>query len=398
MELRAHKWKPGTDEIVTHDVLAEYIQDTAQHNDLESAIQFNVRVDQLEKVGSQWNVHTSKLLTTEGKDRVDHSVHQFDAVVVASGHYHACNVPDIAGLQEWKRRWPDRIFHSKGYRNPEKFRDQNVLLVGAGVSSTDIARELGTIAKTTYQVSRGGAFDLPTSMLPENAIRIDEISSFEKVPGSYNLAASDPLPGTVTLKSGRKICGIHQVVLCTGYHMSYPFLRTLHADDVQPQNADETVLVTADGQQTHNLHKDIFYIPDPTLSFIGVPYHVATFSLFEFQAIALAAVYSGQAQLPNEQEMRRAYNERIARVGAGRGFHSLRGDGNEDGYVNELTELANQQRADNDRIEGHSLKWHEAYARRVVKLQALRRTAESTLSEADVDAQEALWQSLGPCV
>lgn len=45
----------------------------------------------------------------------------FDAVVVASGHYHAPRIPDIPGLPEAKARWPSRIFHSKRYRRPDSF-------------------------------------------------------------------------------------------------------------------------------------------------------------------------------------------------------------------------------------------------------------------------------------
>lgn len=57
---------------------------------------------------------------------------------------------------------------------------QNVLLIGAGVSSLDIAREISTTAKSIYQVSRGGIFDLPTSFLPPGATRISgEVRAFE---------------------------------------------------------------------------------------------------------------------------------------------------------------------------------------------------------------------------
>jgi ACS family pantothenate transporter-like MFS transporter len=49
---------------------------------------------------------------------------EFDAVVVANGHYHACKVPDIPGLKEWKSRWPSRVQHSKTYRLPNEFKDQ----------------------------------------------------------------------------------------------------------------------------------------------------------------------------------------------------------------------------------------------------------------------------------
>ena len=44
---------------------------------------------------------------------------KFDAVVVASGHYHAARVPNTPGLAEWKQRWPERVEHSKRYRKPE---------------------------------------------------------------------------------------------------------------------------------------------------------------------------------------------------------------------------------------------------------------------------------------
>jgi Flavin-binding monooxygenase-like len=49
---------------------------------------------------------------------------EFDSVVIASGHYHSPNVPDIPGLKEWKNRWPERVSHSKAYRRPDDFKDK----------------------------------------------------------------------------------------------------------------------------------------------------------------------------------------------------------------------------------------------------------------------------------
>lgn len=148
-------------------------------------------------------------------------------------------------------------------------------------------------------------------------------------------------------------------------------MRQYHADGMRAEDADEEVLVT-NGQQTHNLHKDIWYIPDPTLAFIGVPYHVATFTLFEFQAMALAAVFAGHAKLPSMEAMRQDYNGRLKQKGAGRTFHSLKARGQEIAYVNELVQLVSA------RLErpvvamtGHSERWHEAYARRWKRMEAL---------------------------
>ena len=54
-------------------------------------------------------------------------IQNFDAVVVASGHYHAPRVPTTPGLADWKKRWPDRVEHSKRYRKPENSENKVLL-------------------------------------------------------------------------------------------------------------------------------------------------------------------------------------------------------------------------------------------------------------------------------
>jgi hypothetical protein len=108
----------------------------------------------------------------------------------------------------------------------------------------------------------------------------------------------------------------------------------------------------------HNLHKDIFYIPDPTLAFVGVPYFTATFTLFEFQAMAVAAAFSGRAKLPTQEEMKREYVARVESKGLGKKFHNLRGKDAE--YVDELLAWVNQ--GEGERIGGHTEIWHKSKA------------------------------------
>lgn len=290
---------------------------------------------------------------------------------MASGHYHAPNIPDYPNLSAWKTAFSTRISHSKSYRSPAPFAGKNVLVVGAGVSSTDICRELGGVAKKVWQSSRGGEYDLLPSMLPDNCTRIGAIAGFSPLTSPTKLKHEDTLPGSVILSSGDTISDIHHIILATGYHMSYPFLSHLHADRLLPSQAPSTVLVTT-GQVTHNLHKDIFYIPDPTLAFIGVPYHVATFSLFEFQAMAVAAVFASSASLPKEEEMREEYEERVKRKGIGRKLHSLKDDEGEVLYAREMMEIVNQRRKEVDKVEGHTEEWFEAYRRRLVRMKERR--------------------------
>lgn len=235
-----------------------------------------------------------------------------------------------------------------------------MLLIGGSTSSVDIAKELEGIAKKSYQSTRNGTFDHPESMLPPSATRIPEVASFS-LKQHEAIAANAPIPGTVTLVDGQILTDIDRVVVATGYHCTFPFLSQYHNDALKPTEADEKVLVT-DGLQMHNLHKDIFYIPDPTLAFIGVPYYTATFSLFEFQAQTVAAVYSGQAQLPSKAEQRTEYNRRIEEKGYGRTFHSLRGQDAE--YANELRAWINPGivAAGGKPVEGHTNEWHEQFA------------------------------------
>jgi hypothetical protein len=381
---------------VSQSVVADYVQSAAIANGITGSVFLNTRVERVEKYGEGWRVETTTLDDTPLGLRYSHAAHHFDAVVASNGHYHATNIPDIPGLKEWKLAFPDRIQHSKLYRRASNFKDQNVLIVGAGVSSTDIARELGPVAKTVFQSSRGGPYDLTSHLLPDNAARVAGIRFFEPLVSSDAPTSQDVIPGTVILTDGTTLCNIHRVILATGYHSSLPFLRTLHADNLTSSQADDRVLIT-DGLQTHNLHKDIFYIPDPTLAFIGIPFHTATFSFFEFQAVALAQVLSGRVSLPDEDNMRAEYLQRLQKKGAGRPFHSMRGEGQEIGYVKDLVDWVNGRSADDNRFDegslmkGHSKKWFESYARRLVRMEALfKATRDSAIDRAVLDGQ-------GPC-
>ncbi|KAK7510479.1 pantothenate transporter [Phyllosticta citriasiana] len=361
----------GTPEFTSHTVIASYIQDIVKAHGIEQSIRFRTLVENAEKVEGKWEL---TIANNVGQPDGFQTTEGFDAIVVATGHYHAPRVPDIPGLRHWKTKWPSRVIHSKSYRTPEEFKNKNVLLIGAGTSSTDIAKEIGPLAKKIWQSARGGDFDFPAALLPENATRIGEIQFFDsfgpETDSSDSENASQPesdsfetgsIPGIVTLKSGHKLCDVDQVIVCTGYHVSLPFLKAYHEDETPPEKADERVIVT-DGTQYHNLHKDIFYIPDPTLAFVGVPYFTATFVLFDFQAKVVATVLSGNAELPERDAMREEYGKRVETKGFRKKFHSLKGQDVE--YVNELLDWVNADlaRRNRDPIQGHTDEFKTIYA------------------------------------
>ncbi|KAE8351279.1 hypothetical protein BDV28DRAFT_162473 [Aspergillus coremiiformis] len=338
LEVTLDEWPMGTPDTVRHDVVRQYIHDISVKVKAHDATVYGARVTALAKDGTTWRVSWS----TPQEDMTSSSCGNFDAVVVASGHYHAPRVPDIPGLAETKRKYGTRVLHSKEYRRPETFTNKTILMIGGGVSSVDIANDLSPVTNTIYQSTRKSKFDLDPSMLPQNAVRVDEISQFELHDhGDQPLSEDEPVPVSVHFESGQSLHGIDAIMLCTGYHLTLPFLRDYHRDTTPLHDADETVLIT-DGTQIHNLYKDIFYMPDPTLVFVGLPYYTFTFSVFDFQAIVAAQVLAGHVELPPEAEMRLAYMAKVHEVGLGKPFHSLLGT--EEVYVQDLLSWVNGSR------------------------------------------------------
>ncbi|KAJ5559155.1 Dimethylaniline monooxygenase N-oxide-forming [Penicillium sp. DV-2018c] len=367
LQTRLNKWPEGTALYVKHHVIKEYIQDTSKKAGVEHVTKYGARVTRVHKDGSKWTVHWTTLSDDEGLVESQESA-MFDSVIVASGHYHTPLVPDIRGLPEAKSQWPEKVFHSKSFRRSEDFEGKNVLLLGGGVSSLDIAKEISTTAKQVYQSTRNGAFDLPATALPSNATRIGEVDAFEL--SAPAVTANEHLPLTVHLKSGEIFQDIDYIILCTGYQMALPFLDEYNDYRSSAAEASESVLVT-DGTQVHNLHKDIFYIPDPTLAFVGIPFYVATFSLFEFQAIAVASFLSGIAQLPALADMRAEYENRVREKGHGRSFHSLQDS--ERAYVTDLMNWVNSGRSERglSLVEAHTETWIKEKAALVERLRLL---------------------------
>ena len=365
-------WPIDTPECIGQKGLEEYIQILSREHGVADVTAYNTRVDEVRKSSKRacWIIRTVSLQQAgqkRGTQLIRERLWEFDAVVVASGHYNLPRIPDIPGLRTWKDRFGDRVIHSKQYRGPEKYQGKNVLVIGGGVSSLDICRELYGIASASYQSVRGGMYDLPASMLPPNTERVPEVAEFsfdaDGDTPKLDLTDSKTIPGSVVFSTGRILTHIHHVIVATGYITSYPFLSQFHSDDIDAGAAGNSLLVTSEGSMVHNLHKDIFYIEDPTLSFVGAPYHVATFSLFDFQAQVVARVFSGDAQLPSRADMRKEYEARVKAKGLGRSLHSLHANAGELAYVNDLVSWMNEDvvLSGATPMQGHSNAWIERY-------------------------------------
>jgi hypothetical protein len=65
--LSINSWPAGTPTFVRHQVLAQYIQDTAAKSGVHEDTIFNTEVKRVAKVGSYWKVETSTLNSATGQ-------------------------------------------------------------------------------------------------------------------------------------------------------------------------------------------------------------------------------------------------------------------------------------------------------------------------------------------
>src|SRR3954447_1193805 len=108
-------------EFPTRDDWIRYLDDYARHHEL--AIEFGVEVERVEHADGGWRV-----VTRDG-------AHQASYTVMATGFDHDPHIPD----------WPGRdgfagdLLHASEYQDPEPFRGRDVLVVGPGVTGSEIA-------------------------------------------------------------------------------------------------------------------------------------------------------------------------------------------------------------------------------------------------------------------
>ncbi|KAJ7083236.1 hypothetical protein C8R44DRAFT_822580 [Mycena epipterygia] len=264
---------------------------------LSPVTSYSTRVEKLEKINSTetWRLTLRKLerLPESRRIRAEWWTEEFDAVVIATGPYVSPHVPEIAGIVDWsKAKSAGRysLYHSQSYRRPEGYRNKTVLIVGASVSASEIARD---IAPYTHRILASIRPHETLNPFPLRSLQrfpavtefFPEIARFEPL-GAHNKGIQD---GSIHLVNGTVLTGIDEVILATGY---------IHTNIFLPD-------FTPDGQPA-NLHWTGHYIPDPTLAYTNV----RPWTIGRYQSYAFAKVWEGTARLPTEKQMREDYDSR----------------------------------------------------------------------------------------
>lgn len=260
----------------------------------------------------------------------------FDAVVVAAGHYSVPFIPSTPGLASYSQHFPGRVLHSKAWRDPETYRGNRVLVVGASISGPDISYALAEyVERPLHSVVRGKyhPYSFDYAFQHPNILRRPPISHI----------TSDPKTDerTVHFEDGTKLEKVDYIIFGTGYSWTLHFLPELGS--------------TIRNNRLPNLYQHIFWREDPTLSFVGAVAAGFTFKVFEWQAVLAARFLAGRITLPFAEEQKRWEDDRIALKGDGTPFTALYPDFEE--YFETVREMAGEPKDGKGRSLPKFQKW-----------------------------------------
>ncbi|MES1909876.1 MAG: hypothetical protein MHM6MM_002563 [Cercozoa sp. M6MM] len=216
------------------------------------------------------------LVHTSARTQRDAEKEEFDAIVVASGHYHTPAFP--LDLSEFS----GAVMHSHDYYDTSTGALKEagtVLVVGDGPSGCDLVRDLLLTDKTVYWSAPGHCCDgfSGTGMI-DGVTLLPRLQSVRDIPDS-----------------------VDTVVLCTGYKYSFPFLDGLCGQPERQCTCQLCRSVQVHDGVVGRLMQHM-WPTHPALSnrlcFVGLPAKVVPFPLCDFQSEYAARVIAGLAQPP----------------------------------------------------------------------------------------------------
>lgn len=315
--------------------VVEYLRMYAEHFDLVKFIRFKSTVIEISRTPDYRKTGQWKVCHKDENANVLETI--FDAVMICNGHLSKPFFPGFRGLDNFQ----GRKLHSHAYKSYRGYEGKVVLVVGLGNSAADIAVELSRHASQVYLSTHRGAWVI--SRLEKHGLPWDqrvETRFFQNLPpklkgllqrrnaekrfdhATYGLlpkhgflnapsVISDDLPlriatGTIELKphisyftkmgvvfsDGTRVNNLDAVISCTGYDISFEFLK------------DEYILPVKDNAVS--LYKQVFppHHPKSTLAVVGlIQSSGAFFPAAELQARWATRVFKGLARLPSREGM-----------------------------------------------------------------------------------------------
>ncbi|XP_063362370.1 senecionine N-oxygenase-like [Cydia amplana] len=254
------------------DMLA-FLQMYAEKHGVTEHIKFKHHVQLIKPratpSGEVWDVSYKNLVTGVSETK------EYDYVFVCNGHYNTPFIPSIPGLKEFE----GDVMHSHDYRVPDIFANKRVLVVGAGPSGMDIALEVTYVA--TRVILSHHLTEKPRTVFPDNLVQKPDIERLE---------------GRKVVFVDGSVEEVDVVFLCTGYLYNFPFLHP-------------SCGVVVDDNCVEPLYKHLVNIRHPSMCFVGIPYYVCAFSMFDLQVRYYMNHINGTFKLPSQEAMTRDCEE-----------------------------------------------------------------------------------------
>jgi len=232
--------------------------------------------------------------------------------------------------------------HSKTYRTPLLYKNKKVLIIGNSASGKDLSTDLlSSVQLPLYQSRRSASrWDGPN---PPAGI-------------AWKPIIKEFLPsGRIVFEDESYLDDIDTIIYCTGYLPSFPFWNVKNNGREIWDYAQNKLVKTY-------LHT--FFHDFKTLGIVGMP-RVLTFRSFEYQAIALARLWSGRQsrELPGLEVQEAWERERLLeRRRLGKKFHDVEWESGETvGWLGSLYEIAGLPRLTGEGrqppVLGESVRW-----------------------------------------
>jgi thioredoxin reductase len=267
-----------------HSRVLIYLENFCRDHKLQPCLKLSHTVTRVTPVGHTWQVcstgaNPDKAITTA----------TFDAVVICNGHYSVPRLPQLPGIENFQ----GDTLHSHNYRDPQPFTDKKVVLWGAAASGADISREILRVAREVHWCGHA----LRDNSQSGASARQTQPSKPSSTSGASQVYThGDPVgfdhQGRLIFKNEPALDEIDSFMFCTGYDYQFPFL--------------DKDIVTVTDNWVHPLYQDLLSPAHPNLAFIGLPYLIVPFPLFEIQARWFSRLLAGQFDLPDKATMARA--------------------------------------------------------------------------------------------
>lgn len=227
----------------------------------------------------------------------------------------------MKGLEAYIEKFPGRVIHSKSYRTAHQFANRKVLVIGNSASGHDVTVGVVETARLPIYQSR-------RSPSRWDGAKPDAGVEWKPIVKEYLET------GEILFDDGTILDDIDVVIYCTGYKVSFPFWNSkLNGRPLFDYKQNRLI-----GNYLHTFLTDF-----TTIGIIGIP-RTLTFRSFNYQAIALARIFSGRnaLPLPTKDEQRQWEEQRWQKVSRQHlKFHDIAWDNGETmDYLRELYEIA----------------------------------------------------------